>query len=67
MIDLENQNRMLSEKFNGTVDRSKFEELASMIDQKEREIQALQNDFKSRSSSQGNLNQYESTLNEQNR
>lgn len=58
IIELENQNRMLSEKFSSTVDRSKFEELASMVDQKEKEIQALQNDFKSRSSSQGTLNQY---------
>lgn len=58
IIELENQNRMLGEKFSSTVDRSKFEELAAMIDQKEREIQVLQNDFKSRSSSQGTIHQY---------
>lgn len=58
IIDLENRNRMMSETFQTSVDRSKFEELASMVDQKEKEIQALQNDFKSRSSSQANIAQY---------
>jgi predicted RNase H-like nuclease (RuvC/YqgF family) len=46
----------------GMVDKAKFEELVDLIEQKEREIQALQQDFKSRSSNQGSASQYEANL-----
>jgi predicted RNase H-like nuclease (RuvC/YqgF family) len=56
VVDLQNQNQAMGERFGSTVDRSKFEQLASLIEQKEREIQAMQNDFKTRSSNhQGSL------------
>ena len=63
IVQLENENKMLNEnQHHMGVDQGKIEELARLIEQKEMEIQALQQDFKIKSSSKDVVAQYESSI-----
>ena len=69
IMELQQENKALGDHYQqGNVDRSKFQELAGLIQQKEMEIQALQQDYKNKSSSnQGSISQYEAALDQRNR
>ena len=54
---------MLNENYQHSgVDQARFEELMRHIEEKEMEIQSLQQDFKSKGSNQDALSQYENAF-----
>ena len=66
ILELENKERSRGE-VQGGVDVQKYHELVHMIEQKEGETQALQEDFKNRGNNQEVINHYEAALEEGNR
>ncbi len=63
IVDLENQSKNFQDKLAVSVEKSKFDELAKLIDQKNREIESLEHNSRGKSSSQALINQYENALN----